>query len=117
MVNAANGPASPLVLAPPERLVTGGGAEVFEEQLHDLLTEGGHRAIVVDLTGVEYMDSSGIRALVRGYTTSRRTGANVVFACAGPRVERLLQLTRLDRVLHLCDSIEAAVAAARSGSA
>ena len=117
MAHSANGPPSPLTIAPPSRLVTGAGAEAFEQRLHDLLTSG-HRSIIVDLTAVDYMDSAGVRALVRGYTTAHRTNATILFACAGPRVERLLHLTRLDRVLRLCGSIQdAEAAAAETGAA
>jgi anti-sigma B factor antagonist len=67
--------------------------------------------LVLDLSGVRSMDSAGIGLLALLYTRAQEK--NVNFKCAGPNmlVRTLLDLTRLDTVLDVQPSIEAALEA------
>jgi anti-anti-sigma factor len=96
-----------LVLSPAEALVAGGPAEEFEQRVQELFRQGYER-LITDLRAVPYIDSRGIRALVRGHTTAQRMGRS--FALAGPnaRVQTLLEASRLDSVLEIYDTIEQA---------
>ncbi|TNC66577.1 STAS domain-containing protein [Rubellimicrobium roseum] len=71
--------------------------------------EAGHDRIVLDLSATEFMDSSGLGALVSGL---KRMGARGTLAIAGAQgaVARLFQLTRMDRVFALHPSTDAALA-------
>jgi len=73
------------------------------------LNEG--QNLLVDLSGVSYIDSSGIASLVEGYQHAK--GKSLSFALLGVRdgVMSVLKLTRLDKVFPMFDSIEAATAA------
>lgn len=51
------------------------------------------RRVVVDLSGVPYMDSSGVATLVEALQAARKTGAKLVL-CAGPRVKSILEISR-----------------------
>jgi anti-anti-sigma factor len=113
MVEVKNLPDSPLVVAPPDQFVTGGRAEVFEQSLHDALRSG-CRIVIVDLHEVVYIDSAGVRALVRGHTTAQRMSATLALAALSPRVRRLMELTRLDGILKIYESVDTAVAATTS---
>lgn len=104
MGNADRHPADPFVLTPDGALVAGGSAEQLEEHVQALYAQG-HRHVVVDLTKVPYMDSSGIRALVRGHTSAQRAGGSFVLVAPTSRVTRLLSLTRLDTVLQIRDQL------------
>ena len=68
-----------------------------------------HRAVVVDLSAVTYVDSSGIAGLVEAYQMARKNGTRFVLAAISDPVRRVLQLARLDRVFTLADSVEAAM--------
>lgn len=68
------------------------------------------RAVVVDLSGVDYIDSSGIASLVEAYQMSRKNGTRFVLAAVSAPAMRVLQLARLDRVFALADTVEAALA-------
>jgi anti-sigma B factor antagonist len=73
-------------------------------------TVGANRArIVVDLSGTEFMDSSGLGALIAGLKTTRQAGGDLRIAAAGVQVATVLQLTNLDRVLRPYPSVEAAL--------
>jgi anti-sigma B factor antagonist len=65
--------------------------------------------VVVDLTGVEFVDSSGLGALVAGLKTARQAGGDLRIAAAGDQVRTVLGLTNLDRVLRNHGSVEDAL--------
>ncbi len=74
--------------------------------------EGGQRNIVVDLSGTEFIDSSGLGALIAGLKTARQAGGDLRIACPTEQVEMVLRLTNLDRVLRPHASVVSAFGAA-----
>jgi anti-anti-sigma factor len=92
------------VLAPKEDLVAGGPAEDFEQRIQALFKRG-HRHIVADLREVGAIDSSGVRALVRGHSTAQRVSGTFRLADVPPRVMEVLTLSRLDSVLDCYRSV------------
>jgi anti-sigma B factor antagonist len=98
-----------LVLSPREELVAGGPAEEFERRLQSLF-QAGYRRLVTDLSGVTRIDSAGIRALVRGLTTSQRLGGSFTLVAPSPEVLTVLQLARLDSVFAIFDRVGPALA-------
>jgi len=69
--------------------------------------------VVVDLSGVGYIDSSGVASLVESLQSARKTGSNLVLAAVSEGALRVLQLARLDKVFTICDSIEDGISAAK----
>lgn len=74
--------------------------------------EAGHRHLVLDLGGVDFMDSTALGAVVSCVKAIGGRGDLAVSGARGP-VLKLLKLTRLDRVLKLHDTPEEAAAAIR----
>ena len=75
----------------------------------DALATG--KPVAVDLSAVEYIDSSGIAALVEGLQGARsRRQPFVLVAVSGP-VRAVLELARLDSVFTLAPSVDEAFAA------
>jgi anti-sigma B factor antagonist len=66
--------------------------------------------IVLDLSGVPYMDSSGLGAILNGYVSAQKNGHRVVLAGVNDRVKALLQLTKVDSILKLFPDTESALA-------
>ncbi len=93
-----------LILSPTEGLMAGGPAEQFEERVQRLLRDG-YKHLLVDLRNVPRIDSAGVRALVRGYTTAQRVGASFSLLGPTPHVLSVLQVARLDTVFTIYDSI------------
>lgn len=60
-------------------------------------------AIVVDLRGLQFMDSSGLRALVTADDRARKAGRRLVIAPGPPQVRRVFEITQLDERLDLVD--------------
>jgi len=81
------------------------------EGLKQALTEAigdGTKKVVVDLSAVKFMDSSGLGALVFG-RQRLETGGNLALCGVQPEVETILRLTRLDRVFQVIDGLECVV--------
>lgn len=75
----------------------------------DETVAAGNPRIVVDLAGVEFMDSSGLGALIGGLKTARQASGDLRIAAPGEQVVTVLKLTNLDRILRPYASVEEAV--------
>ncbi len=73
--------------------------------------------IIVDLAGVEFMDSSGVAALVRGRKHARHAGGDLLLAAPQQQVLRVLAITRLIDVFSLHVSVDEAAGSARRSRA
>jgi anti-sigma B factor antagonist len=82
------------------------------EQLLDRLLTEGRRHFVVDLKRVDAMDSPGLAALVRGFTSVRRRAGTLCLVHLQPSVQSILALMRLDRVFESHADVAEAVQAA-----
>ncbi len=80
-------------------------------QLITLLSEGNPR-LIVDLEGVDFLDSSGLGALVAGLKLARSRSGELRIVCDRQRsVRKVLEVTGLERVLDRFDTVDAATAA------
>jgi anti-sigma B factor antagonist len=70
------------------------------------LTNGGARLVVVDLTGVGFLDSSALGALVVAFKDLREQGGWLRLAGVRPLVRRVLSITSVDRVIEIFDTAE-----------
>jgi anti-sigma B factor antagonist len=89
-----------------------GGAEAmeFSGAVGELIRSGA-REVVVDLTGVDLMNSSGLGMLVGASTSLRSSQGRLMVAGANERILGLLKMTRLDSVFATYASREEALAA------
>lgn len=73
--------------------------------------EAGVRNLIVDLTDTHYLDSSGLSALLAAHRKlmSRQSALSVVVAPSKQSIARIFQITRLDTVFHIFDSLESAL--------
>jgi len=67
------------------------------------------REIIVDLAGLDFIDSSGVAALVRVRKHARRAGGDLLLAAPQKQVLRVLALTRMIEVLAVHDCVDEAV--------
>ena len=72
----------------------------------------GHR-VVVDLEGVDFIDSAGLGMLVGGLKRARGNDGDLVLVATGRSVVKVLELTGLTRVFEIYASHSAAVGAGR----
>jgi anti-sigma B factor antagonist len=69
--------------------------------------------IIVDLSGLEFIDSSGVAALARGRAHARQAGGDLLLAAPRPRAMRSLAITRLADGFSVYASIDEAAASLR----
>ncbi len=84
---------------------------VSAPQLRTAITEAvdsGRTRVVVDLTEVGFMDSSGLGALVAGLKKARQEGGDLRLTGVNQQVSTVLELTNLDRVLQVHATVEEA---------
>lgn len=67
------------------------------------------RHLTVDLSGVEYIDSSGIASLVEAFQEARKRGSRFTLAAVSPAALRVFELARLDRVFVIHATLEEAL--------
>ena len=89
-------------------LVIGEPETMFKKTITRLLEEG-RVNLIVDLSGVGFLDSSGLGALVRALTLAQKESGSAKLLHAGPQVRKLLQMTKLDSVFEIHEDLEAAV--------
>ena len=66
------------------------------------------RIVVVDLSAVEFLDSSGVGALVGAAAALRDDGGSLRLACPQPRVQKVFRISRLAEVIPIYDNVDEA---------
>ena len=69
--------------------------------------------MVVDLSGVLYIDSSGVASLIEAFQKARKTGHKFVLAAVSESALRVLNLARMDKVFAICPSVAEGLAKVR----
>ncbi len=91
------------------RLVFGKEVEKLESAVKTLIGEG-QRRYIFDATTLEYVDSSGIGTLVSCLGDIRKSGGELRIAGVNPRIQRLFQMTGVDKLLPTYPSVSEAAA-------
>ncbi len=71
---------------------------------------GADDALIIDLSGVTYMDSSGFSTLLEVNRFLRPMGLSLYLAGANANIQRMLEITRLDTIFDVEDTVETAMA-------
>jgi anti-sigma B factor antagonist len=90
------------------RITLGDGASTLRDDIRDLAAKG-DKKILMNLSEVSYIDSSGIGELVSGFTTVTNHGGQLKLLGLSKRVKDLLQITKLYTVFEVFEDEAAAV--------
>ena len=90
------------------RITLGEGASAFRDTVRDLASKG-DKKLLLNLSDVSYIDSSGIGEMVSGFTTVTNHGGQLKLLGLSKRVKDLLQITKLYTVFEVFDDEAAAV--------
>jgi anti-sigma B factor antagonist len=85
-------------------------APALKEQLTELLKSGA-RSLVVDLSDVAFLDSTGLGALVEARAATNDAGGKLPIVCGQERILKLFTITGLDGVFDIHPTVDEAVAA------
>jgi anti-sigma B factor antagonist len=95
----------------PGRLMMADAPDV-RARLKEIITNGSAK-LILDLTGTDMLDSSGLAVLVSGLQTARKQGGDIFLIGVNKNVSALFELTRLHTVFQIFDDMETALRATR----
>jgi anti-sigma B factor antagonist len=84
-------------------------ADDFHHVIESIL-KSDYKKAVLDIKGVDWMNSTGLALLVRAYTQLREAGCRIHVAGASPAVQTVLHTTKLDSVFGLFPNVAEAAA-------
>lgn len=96
------------VMACAGQITLGQPSTLFRNTLREILKQG-VRALVLDLGGVTYLDSTGIGELVGAYTSAHNAQAQIKLCAVPQKVTELLEITRLITVFELYPTRDEAI--------
>lgn len=91
----------------------GPDATSLNSKLHELMSAG-KKLVVLDLAGVDIMNSSGLGMLIGSASTLKNAGGSLKLACASEKILALIKITKLSTLFEHFDSVKAAVASFKS---
>ena len=83
---------------------------LLKEHIKELLDTGAKK-LVLDLEGLEFLDSSGLGALVSCLRRVKEKKGEIKLAGLGPEVRSIFDITRVSRLFDICESVADAVKA------
>ena len=82
------------------RLVAGVGDILLRDSINELLADE-RKKILIDLSGVTHIDSSGVASLVEALQTARKSDTRFALVSVSDSAMRVLELARLDKVFTI----------------
>jgi anti-sigma B factor antagonist len=98
---------SVMVLDVRGRITLGPETEALRLAIREAVAAG-YTGIVLDLAGIDYIDSAGLGTLVASFASAKRAGGELKLANLTLRVRSLMQITRLSTVFEVYGSVEEA---------
>lgn len=97
-----------VVLEPKGKIMGGPDATLLHDKLHDFIDQN-KKKVVIDLSKVEWMNSTGLGILISGLTTMRNNGGELKLAGITEKIESLLTITKLITVFDSYDNVDLAI--------
>ena len=88
----------------PSGYITAANASELEQELKATVLSPEYSAFLLDLSNVEFLDSSGLVALVSTFRITKSLGKRLSICSVSPSVRIVLELTGLDKVLEIFDN-------------
>jgi anti-sigma B factor antagonist len=95
------------------RITLGEGSALLRDLVREKLV-GGHKKIIMNLAGINYIDSTGLGELVSGYRMIKSEGGELKLLNLNQKVSDLLQITKLYTVFDIHNQEAQAVASFHS---
>jgi anti-sigma B factor antagonist len=98
-------------------LVLGGEVDVytapqFREAIEKVLAPG-QLHLIIDMSGISYIDSSGFGILLSAVKRIRPNGGSVNLVSCNSAIDRVLRITKLNTVFNVVDTLDQALAFAK----
>ncbi len=87
-----------------------GDLEIYTaDAIENALSTAPRGTLIIDVSAVEFIDSTGLAVLVNALKRVRDSGGNLCLCGVTPAVRTILHLTRLDRLFQIYANVETAV--------
>lgn len=86
----------------------GEDTKIFNETLHKLI-EDGKKNVIIDVSNVKFMNSSGLGMLIGGLTTVKKAEGRLILAGVTDKIESLLIITKLITIFETAEDVDKAV--------
>lgn len=90
-------------------------AEYVRQKIDSEMMKATTRNIVFDLTGLEFMDSSGIGVIAGRYRNIRKLDGNAAIVSSNLQINRLLDMSGIHKIMTVYNSLELAVSSLQAG--
>ncbi len=90
----------------PKGYVSAANAEEFLGELTTAVTNQSDSILLVDMKEIEFMDSAGLMALIKGFRLAQSLNRRFSICSVAPSVRIVFELTQLDNVFEIFDSQE-----------
>ena len=67
------------------------------------------KKLIIDLSEVDYCDSSGLRSILLAFRILQSNEGHIRIASPTKNVKTLIEISQLDRVLHVCNTVNEAI--------
>jgi anti-sigma B factor antagonist len=106
------------VVVSPVGRIDQSNADVFEEKLapHLARCTGGEDRLIVDLSGLEYISSAGLRVLMLAAKQSKAQGGTLLLTGLQPLVQEIFEISRFTMVFGITPSLREALAKASAAA-
>lgn len=94
------------------RFLAGSDGPFMRQKVKELI-EAGTRMLVIDFSGVPYIDSTGLGFLAGSRVTTQNSGAKMVLAGVNPPIKEILNQVRLSQFFEMAEDVDAAAAKAK----
>ncbi len=91
------------------RFLAGGDGPFLRQKVRDLI-DGGAKNLIIDFSGVPYIDSTGLGFLAGSRVTAQNAGVNLILANLNRHVKRILENVRLTQFFTIADDEASALA-------
>lgn len=98
-----------MILEPKGKIMGGPDATLLHDQLHDMIKQN-KKKVIIDLSRVDWMNSTGLGILISGLTTLRNNGGELKLCSVTEKIQSLLTITKLITVFETFDSADQAIA-------
>jgi len=97
-----------VILEPKGKIMGGPDASLLHDKLHEFLDQGNSK-VVIDLSRVDWMNSTGLGILISSYTTLKNANGEMKLANVTEKIQSLLVITKLVSVFDAHDSVDQAI--------
>lgn len=96
------------ILEPKGKIMGGPDATLLHDRLHEFIKQNKLK-VIIDLAGVDWMNSTGLGILISGLTTLRNNEGELKLANVTDKIQSLLTITKLITVFDAHDSVAEAL--------